>query len=274
MSRVLRCGKYSLPLDRPLLMGVVNVTPDSFFDGGRLAGPAQAVAQARRLIDEGADIVDVGGESTRPGSRPVLLAEERRRVLPVLEALRDCGVPVSVDTQKPELMLEAIAAGADMVNDVNAFCAPGALAAVAGTHAAMCFMHRRGDSLTMQDDPHYDDVVSEVRAFLAERIGSAKQSGVAGERMAIDPGFGFGKTFEHNLALLRALGDFTAMGVPVLVGMSRKAMLGRITGRDADERVFASVAAALVAVEKGARIVRVHDVAATRDALAVWQAVQ
>jgi len=273
MSQVLHCGKYSLPLDRPLLMGVVNVTPDSFFDGGHSAVPAQAVAHARRLIDEGADIVDVGGESTRPGSHPVSPEEERRRVLPVLEALSDCGVPVSIDTQKPELMREAIAAGADMVNDVNAFLAADALAAVAGTSAALCFMHKRGDPRTMQDHPQYDDVVCEVREFLAARIEAAVQCGVARDRIAVDPGFGFGKTFEHNLELLRALGEFGGLGVPVLVGMSRKSMLGRITGRDADERVHASVAAAIVAVEKGARIVRVHDVAATRDALAVWRAV-
>jgi dihydropteroate synthase len=250
-------------------MGVVNVTPDSFSDGGLLGGPLQATAHARRLIDEGADILDVGGESTRPGSRGVALDEERRRVLPVLESLRDCGVPLSVDTQKPELMHEAIAAGASMVNDVNALRAAGSLPAIAGTHAAVCLMHMRGNPQTMQVDPRYDDVVAEVRAFLAERIGTAERSGVTRERIVIDPGFGFGKSFEHNLALLRALGDIVALGVPVLVGLSRKSMLGRIIGRDAGGRVFASVAAALIAVQKGARILRVHDVAATRDALAV-----
>jgi dihydropteroate synthase len=272
MARILRCGKHALALERPLIMGVVNVTPDSFFDGGGFLDAAQAAAQAYRLIDEGADIVDVGGESTRPGSSPVALEEERRRVLPVLEALRGCGVPVSVDTQKPQLMLEALAAGADMVNDINAFQAPGALAAVSGSDAALCFMHKRGDPRTMQEDPRYDDVRAEVRAFLVERLAAAERVGIERDRLVIDPGFGFGKTFEHNLALLRGLGDFATLGVPVWAGLSRKSMLGRITGRDAGERVFASVAAALIAVRNGASIVRVHDVAATRDALAVWRA--
>ena len=272
MARILRCGKHALALERPLIMGIVNVTPDSFFDGGRFLDAAQAAAQGRRLIDEGADIVDVGGESTRPGSSPVALEEERRRVLPVIEALRDCGVPVSVDTQKPQLMREAIAAGADMVNDINAFQAPGALAAVSGSGAALCLMHKRGDPRTMQQDPRYDDLTAEVRAFLDERLAAALHAGIERDRLVIDPGFGFGKTFEHNLALLRSLGDFAALGIPIMAGLSRKSMLGRITGRDAGERVFASVAAALVAVRNGADIVRVHDVAATRDVLAVWRA--
>jgi dihydropteroate synthase len=271
--RYLHCGRFELPLDRPLIMGVVNVTPDSFFDGGRYSDPAQAAAHARRLIDEGADIVDVGGESTRPGSRPVALDEERRRVLPVVESLRDCGVPVSVDTQKPELMLEAVAAGATMINDISGLRAPGVLAAVAGTHAAVCFMHMRGEPQTMQEDPRYGDVVGEVRAFLAKRIDAAERAGIMRERIAVDPGFGFGKAYEHNMALLRALGGVAALGVPVLVGLSRKSMLGRITGRHEGERIFASVAAALIAVQNGAHIVRVHDVAATRDAFAVWRAV-
>jgi dihydropteroate synthase len=269
----LQCGAFRLALDRPLIMGVVNVTPDSFFDGGRYLDLQRAVGHARRLIDEGADIVDVGGESTRPGSRPVSLDEERRRVLPVLEALRDCGAAVSIDTRKPELMVEAIAAGAAMVNDIGAFRIANALAAVARTSAALCIMHMRGEPQTMQEDPRYDDVVAEVRDFLVERIEAAERAGVGRARIVVDPGFGFGKTYEHNLALLRALGEFAALGVPVLAGLSRKSMLGRITGRAADERVFASVAAALIAVRNGARIVRVHDVAATRDALAVWQAV-
>jgi dihydropteroate synthase len=255
---------------RPAVVGVVNVTPDSFSDGGRFLDAGQATAHARRLIDEGADIVDVGGESTRPGSSPVSLDEERYRVLPVLEALADCDVPVSIDTQKPQLMREAIAAGASMVNDINAFLEAGALAAVAGSDAAVCFMHKRGDPRTMQENPRYDDVVSEVRAFLAQRLAAAERAGIVRERIVIDPGFGFGKTFEHNVALLHGFSDLAQLGVPVLAGLSRKSMLGRITGRDAGERIFASVAAALVAVRKGASIVRVHDVAATRDALAVW----
>jgi dihydropteroate synthase len=269
----LQCGKFRLSLDRPLIMGAVNVTPDSFSDGGRYVTTEHALRHARTLIGEGADILDVGGESTRPGAVPVTLEEERWRVLPVLEALQGCGVPVSVDTQKPALMREAIAAGAGMVNDINALAAPGALEAVADTAAAVCLMHKRGDPRTMQQNPHYDDVLREVRQFLVERVIAAEGAGIVRERIVIDPGFGFGKTFEHNLVLLRELGQLAALGVPVLAGLSRKSMLGKITGRGVGERAFASVAAALIAVENGARIVRAHDVAATRDALAVWQAV-
>lgn len=268
------CGRFRLALNRPLIMGVVNVTPDSFSDGGRSASTPAAVAHARMLLEEGADILDIGGESTRPGAPPVALEQERRRVLPVIEALADCGVPVSVDTQKPGLMQEAVAAGASMVNDVNALAAPGALEAVARTTAAICLMHKQGDPRTMQQDPRYDDVVREVREFLAARIAAAQAAGIGHERIVIDPGFGFGKTLEHNVALLRELGQFAALGAVVLAGLSRKSMLGKITGRDVGERVYAGVAAALIAVANGARIVRVHDVAATRDALAVWNAVK
>jgi dihydropteroate synthase len=274
MSQFLHCGKFSLALSRPLIMGVINVTPDSFSDGGKYALTAQAVARATALIDEGADILDIGGESTRPGALPVALDEERRRVLPLVERLADCGIPVSVDTQKPELMREAIAAGASMINDINALAAPGALEAVAATSAAACLMHKQGDPQTMQQDPHYGDVVTEVRGFLAARLEAAQRGGISRDRLVIDPGFGFGKTLEHNLALLRGLMQLADLGVPVLAGLSRKSMLGKITGREAEGRVFASVAAALIAVEKGASIVRVHDVAATRDALAVWNAVK
>lgn len=270
----LRCGNFTLALDRPLVMGVVNVTPDSFSDGGRYATRDSAIAHARSLIEEGADIVDVGGESTRPGAAPVSIDEERRRVLPVLEALSGCGVPISVDTRKPELMREAIAAGASFVNDIGALEASGALEAVARTSAAVCLMHKQGDPQTMQHNPHYQDVVREVRAYLAQRVDAAQAAGIARERIVIDPGFGFGKTLEHNVALLRGLPELAALGVPVLAGLSRKAMLGRITGRNASERVHASVAAALFAAEQGARIIRVHDVAATRDALAVWFALR
>jgi len=270
----LQCGPFRLSLERPLVMGVVNVTPDSFSDGGLYAGTEQAVAHARRLIGEGADLIDIGGESTRPGSAPVALDEERRRVLPVLEALAGCGVPLSVDTRKPPLMAEAIAAGASMVNDVTALSAPAALEAVARTPIAVCLMHMQGDPGTMQANPHYQDVVREVREYLAQRIAGAEGAGIARDRIVVDPGFGFGKTVEHNLALLRSLGEFRSLGVAVMAGLSRKAMLGRLTGREPRERVAASVAAALVSVQNGAQIVRVHDVAATRDALAVWQAVR
>lgn len=260
-------------MERPLIMGVVNVTPDSFSDGGLFADSAQAIAHARRLIDEGADILDIGGESTRPGSAPVPVAEERRRILPVLESLSDCGVPVAVDTRKPQLMREALAAGASMINDTNALGAAGALEAVAASDAAVCLMHMRGDPHTMQDAPAYDDVVREVRDFLRGRVAAAENAGIARARIVVDPGFGFGKTLEHNLALLRGLSVFAGLGGALLAGLSRKSMLGRLTGRDVGERVHASVAAALAAVKNGAHIVRVHDVAATRDALAVWNAV-
>ena len=274
MPHSLRCGKFSLSLTRPLIMGVVNLTPDSFSDGGEFFTVQAAVAHARRLIDEGADIVDIGGESTRPGAGGVALDEERRRVLPVLEQLAAGAVPVSVDTQKPQLMREAIAAGAAMINDINALVAPGAIEAVVASDAAVCVMHKQGTPADMQVDPHYDDVVGEVYAFLDARVRALRAAGIGAGRIVIDPGFGFGKTLEHNLELLRRLDRFSAAGATVLAGISRKSMLGHLTGREVGERVYASVAAALIAVQKGARILRVHDVAATRDALAVWEAVQ
>ena len=266
----LHCGKFTLPLDRPLIMGVLNVTPDSFSDGGHFLPTGAAVAHARRLVDEGADLLDIGGESTRPGAAPVTLDEERRRVLPVLEALSGAGVPLSIDTQKPEIMRDAAAAGAAMVNDVNGFEAPGAYAAVAGSDCAICIMHRQGSPQTMQRAPQYGDVVAEVRAYLEGRIVAAQRAGIARERIVVDPGFGFGKTLEHNLELLRCLDQVAAPGVPVLAGLSRKSMIGALTGREVGERGFGSVAAALIAAQRGAAILRVHDVAATRDALAVW----
>jgi len=269
----LQCGKFRLWLARPLIMGVVNITPDSFSDGGSFATASTALAHARRLVDEGADLIDIGGESTRPGAGGVALEEERRRVLPVLEQLAGGTVPVSIDTQKPELMREAIAAGASMINDVNALQAPGALAAVAQSGVAVCLMHMQGTPADMQTDPHYEDVVAEVLEFFGDRMRAAHAAGIAPDRIVLDPGFGFGKTLEHNLELLRRLDRFNTTGAAVLAGLSRKGMLGRLTGREVDERVYASIAAALIAVENGARIVRVHDVAATRDALAVWTAV-
>ena len=269
----LQCGRFKLSLERPLIMGVVNLTPDSFSDGGLHADARAGIAHARRLVEEGADIVDIGGESTRPGATPVPLEEERRRVLPVLEALAGGAVPVSVDTRKPELMREAAAAGASMVNDVTALSSPEALQALAGTAVGVCLMHMQGEPGTMQANPSYGDVVREVRDYLAARVAAAQAAGIARERIVADPGFGFGKTLEHNLELLRALGEFRGLEVALLAGVSRKAMLGRLTGREPRDRVHASVAAALLAVQNGAHIVRVHDVAATRDALAVWTAV-
>ena len=273
-TRILRCGKYALPLERVLVMGVVNVTPDSFYDGGRHADPQAAIDHARRLAEEGADLLDVGGESTRPGAAPVTAEEELARILPVLEGIAGLGVPASVDTMKPEVMRVALAHGAAMINDVTALAAPGALEIVAMSDAAVCLMHMRGSPRTMQADPVYADVTVEVRDFLAARAAACTRSGIARERIVVDPGFGFGKTVAHNLTLLARLGDIAALGFPVLAGWSRKSSLGRITGRPAEERLAGSVAAALIAVQRGARIVRVHDVAATRDALAVLAAVE
>lgn len=271
---ILHCGKFRFDTDRPLIMGVVNVTPDSFSDGGHFLRTEAAVAHALRLVDEGADLLDVGGESTRPGAAPVALDEERRRVLPVIEALAAAGVPLSVDTQKPELMREAVAAGAALINDVNGFEAPGALEAVAGSDCAICIMHRQGDPRTMQQSPQYANVVAEVDAWLKQRAAAAAQAGIGRERIVLDPGFGFGKTLEHNLALLRGLEVIAAAGHPVLAGLSRKSMIGALTGKPVGERMPGSVAAALLAAQRGAAILRVHDVGATRDALAVWSALR
>ena len=254
-------------------MGVVNITPDSFSDGGRFLDPAAAIAHARKLMGEGADLIDLGAESSRPGAAAVMSAdEELRRLLPVLRGLRD--VPVSVDTVKPEVMRVALAEGAAMINDINALRAPGALAAVAAADAAVCLMHMQGSPGTMQQDPSYGDVVAEVKAFLLERIESVCAGGIAVERVVVDPGFGFGKTLEHNLELLRHLREFASLGVPLLAGWSRKSSLGKITGKPAGERLAASIAAALIAAQNGAAILRVHDVAATRDALLVLAAVE
>lgn len=254
-------------------MGVVNITPDSFSDGGAFLDPQCAIDHGRRQVEEGADLLDLGAESTRPGAAPVSAAEELDRLLPVLTALTTLDVPVSVDTMKPAVMTAAIQAGAAMINDVNAFRLAGAIDAVANTTTAVCVMHMQGEPRTMQADPVYADVVGEVGAFLRERVTALSSAGIAKDRIAIDPGFGFGKNLEHNLALLRELSKFRDAGVAVLAGLSRKSMLGKITGRAAHERLPASVAAALIAVQRGADIVRVHDVAATRDALAVLAAV-
>jgi dihydropteroate synthase len=255
----------------PLVMGVINVTPDSFHDGGRFAAPADAIAHALRLVDEGADLLDLGGESTRPGAAPVSPDEELARVLPVLEAVRDAGVPISIDTRHPEVMRAVLAAGAAMINDVNALRAPGAIEAVVGTDASVCLMHMQGEPRTMQQAPRYGDVVAEVTAFLQERIDACVAAGIDLGRIVVDPGFGFGKRLEDNVALARALPELARLA-PVLVGFSRKSMIGALTGRAATaDRLAGSLAAALSAARAGAAIVRVHDVAATRDALAVWR---
>ena len=254
-------------------MGIVNVTPDSFSDGGLFDSFEQALQHATQLIEQGADWLDVGGESTRPGSMPVDVQEELRRVIPVVEALVEMKQPVSVDTSKPEVMRAAIRAGATMINDVNALRAPGALEAVAAGGVAACLMHMQGEPRSMQLNPEYHDVVSQVREFLSQRLRAALESGISHEQLIIDPGFGFGKTQTQNIQMLRQLGRFCDLGAPVMVGISRKSMLGKITGAEVNDRLHASVAAALLAVDKGARIVRVHDVKATKEALAVYNAV-
>ena len=272
----LRCGRFELSLDRPLVMGVLNVTPDSFSDGGRFMGPAAALDHAQRMIAEGADLIDIGAESTRPGASPTPESEELRRIVPLVEKLSGASVPISADTRKPAVMRAAIAAGAGMINDVSALRAPGALEAVAGASQpiAICLMHMQGEPASMQQTPAYGDVVSEVKEFLAERARASEAAGIARERIVLDPGFGFGKTVAHNLALMRGLPEIVALGFPVLAGLSRKSTIGALTGRDVDERVAGSLAAALAAVARGATIVRVHDVRETVDALKVWNAIQ
>ena len=255
-------------------MGVVNVTPDSFSDGGFYASTSKAVQHAKRLIKDGVDILDIGGESTRPGSEPVNEADELNRVIPVIQALSDMNVVVSIDTSKPEVMRQAIKAGATMVNDVNALRAPGAIEAVKEEcHVLICLMHMQGEPRRMQKNPQYTDVVTEVMDFLRQRLNVMQAAGITKERLIIDPGFGFGKTLDHNLKLLRYLDRFLCLDVPLLVGLSRKSMLGTITGNAVDHRSYESIAAALLAVIKGAKIIRVHDVKATKDALAVCVAV-
>jgi dihydropteroate synthase len=250
-------------------MGVVNVTPDSFSDGGRFFDTRAAIDHARRLADEGADILDIGGESTRPGAAAVSEADELARVLPVLEKLS--GFCVSVDTRRPMVMKAALAAGASMINDVRALAEPYAHEAVASTGCAVCLMHMKGLPATMQREPRYDDVVAEVKAFLKEAVRKARFAGIGADRIVVDPGFGFGKTAEHNLMLLRNLGKFADLGVPVLAGLSRKSTIGKITGRPMEERLAGSLAMALLALGQGAKILRVHDVKETKDVIAVWQ---
>ncbi|MDP2823846.1 MAG: dihydropteroate synthase [Sulfuritalea sp.] len=274
MTQNFHCGRFVLNAERPLIMGIVNLSDDSFSGDGLHGDVDAAIAQGLRQIEEGAHILDLGAESSRPGATPVSAQQEIERLLPVIEALRDCGTPLSIDTVKPDVMRVALAAGADMINDINALRAPGAMDLVAGSQAGICLMHMQRGPGTMQDDPHYADIVVEVAEFLGERVAAAEAAGIALNRIAVDPGFGFGKTLEHNLELLRRLGELVVPGLPLLVGMSRKSMLGLLTGRAPPERIFAGVAANVLAVERGARIVRVHDVAATRDALAVVQAVE
>jgi dihydropteroate synthase len=271
---LLRCADKTLDLSSPLVMGVLNVTPDSFSDGGRFFSPAAAVEQGLHMAGEGAAILDVGGESTRPGAQPVSADEELRRILPVIERLRALTAAViSVDTSKPEVMRAAAAAGAGFINDVRALREPGALEAAAASGCGLCLMHMQGEPGTMQVAPHYDDVVAEVRAFLAARVAACREAGIDAARLTVDPGFGFGKNLAHNLTLLRHLPTLVADGPPVLVGLSRKSSVGKLTGREAGDRLHGSVALAVIAALKGARIIRAHDVAATVDAMKVVAAV-
>jgi dihydropteroate synthase len=275
MNSLLRCGRFELDLSRPQVMGIVNVTPDSFSDGGQHAGLDGAIAHAHRLVAEGADMLDIGGESTRPGAEPVTEAEELRRVVPLVEALRSLNVPLSVDTCKPGVMRAALHAGADMINDIMALQANGAVEAVQ-THpeCGLCIMHMQGEPRTMQVAPVYDDVVADIGRFLRQRVDALRRQGIDPRRLVLDPGFGFGKTVDQNYELLRELPRLAEIGLPILAGMSRKSMIGALTGRQPAERVAGSVAAALAAVARGAGIVRVHDVAQTVDALKVWRAVE
>ncbi|MDR7099446.1 dihydropteroate synthase [Lysobacter niabensis] len=271
----LDCKGRALILDRVRVVGIVNVTPDSFSDGGEHAGADAAVAHGLKLAEEGADVLDVGGESTRPGADEVSVEEELRRVIPVIERLaRECPLPISIDTSKPEVMRAAVAAGAGLINDVYALRREGALDAAAALGVPVILMHMQGEPRSMQASPQYDDVVSEVHRFLAERIFAAEMAGIAKKQIVVDPGFGFGKNREHNLALLAQLERFGELGVPLLAGLSRKQTIGELTGRDdPHDRVFGSVAAHVIAAQRGAKLVRVHDVAATVDALKVWNAV-
>jgi dihydropteroate synthase len=279
-----RCGRFLFDFSKrqyPIVMGILNATPDSFSDGGKFRTPSDAIAQAERMIANGVDIIDIGGESTRPGAEPVPLQEELDRVLPVIEALKDCGVALSIDTYKAETMRQALSAGVDCVNDIWALRQEGAIQAILESdkdkpskQCGIVLMHMQRDPQTMQFDPHYQDVIAEVSLFLEGRANLLKEQGIVQDRIAIDPGFGFGKSLEHNLTMLAQFTEFSKLGYPVLAGISRKSMLGKLTGRETNERVAPSVAAAILAADRGARIIRVHDVPETVDALKIWAAVQ
>ncbi len=271
---ILNCAGKSLDLAQPRVMGILNVTPDSFSDGGRFVRREQAIEQALRMVAEGAAIIDIGGESTRPGAAEVSVEEELQRVIPLIEALApELTVPISVDTSKPEVMLGAADAGAGMINDVYALRRDGALEAAAQTGLPVCMMHMQGEPRTMQAEPRYDDVVAEVQAFLQQRVVACEAAGIARERILLDPGFGFGKTLQHNLSLLKHLKAFHSLGLPLLVGMSRKSMIGAVLDAPLEQRLHGSVAVATLAALQGAQLIRVHDVRATTDALKMVSAV-
>lgn len=277
MPTTWRCGRFLFDFakrKRPIVMGILNATPDSFSDGGKFRTPKDAIAQAELMIASGVDLIDVGGESTRPGAEPVALQEELDRVLPVIEALKDCGIPLSIDTYKSETMRQALNAGVDCINDIWALRQDGAVNSVLGSeNCGIVLMHMQRDPLTMQFNPDYKDVIVEVKQFLKDRVELLISKGISQDRIVIDPGFGFGKSLEHNINMLANFADFSILGLPVLAGISRKSMLGKITGKDSNERVAASIAAAVMAADRGARIVRVHDVAETVDALKLWETI-
>ncbi len=268
------CGRFELSLERPLLMGIVNVTPDSFSDGQKYLAADHAIAHARELVAQGADILDIGGESTRPGADPVPIETELQRLLPVIEGLRDLDIPISVDTFKPEVMRAVLDAGADIINDISGFRTAASREAVAQSRCGLCIMHMQGEPRTMQQNPVYDDLKAEVRAFLYAQVQALRALGVSDQRMMLDPGLGFGKTIQHNYTLLRDFNDLDIDGLPWLIALSRKGMIGQVTGRPVDERLAGSIAGMLAAVARGAAVVRMHDVAASRDALDVWFATQ
>lgn len=277
MPTTWRCGRFLFDLSkrkRPIVMGILNATPDSFSDGGKFRTAKDAIAQAELMIENGVDLIDIGGESTRPGAEPVELQEELDRVIPVIEALKDCGVPLSIDTYKAQAMRQALHAGVDCVNDIWALRQTGALEAVMESRdCGIVLMHMRCNPLTMQFNPEYQNVITEVRQFLNDRAQLLISKGISSDRIAIDPGFGFGKSLEHNLNMLTHFADFSTLGLPVLAGISRKSMIGKITGKDTNERVAPSIAAAIMAADRGAQIIRVHDVPETVDALKLWEAI-
>ncbi len=275
MSGSWLCGRFEFSLKRPLLMGVVNVTPDSFSDGGQHVDSSSAIAHAQKLVIEGADIIDIGGESTRPGALPVSIEQELARILPVMAAMRDCGAAISVDTCKPEVMQAALDAGADIINDVTGMRQPEAQRIVAAhPNCGVCLMHMQGEPHTMQSNPHYQNVVYEVQEALVAQAHLLERLGVKRARISLDPGLGFGKTLEHNYQLLHGLAQLVQSGYPVVLGASRKSLIGGVTGKPVDQRLSGSIAAALAGVARGVAVVRVHDVDATHDALKVWQAIQ
>lgn len=274
MKKTWLCGRFELSFERPLLMGIVNITPDSFSDGNQYLETEKALAHAQQLIAEGADILDIGAESTRPGAEPVTLDEELRRLLPVIEGLKTLNIPISVDTFKPEVMRAVLDAGVDIINDIAGFRDPASIAAVASSSCGLCVMHMQGEPRTMQQQPHYDHLHTEVQSFLAERVAALRSAGIESARIMLDPGLGFGKTVEHNYTLLRDLEKIQVESYPWLIGLSRKSMIGQVTEKPAQQRLAGSLAGMLAAVARGAAVLRVHDVAESADALNVWLAVE